>query len=360
MPVDKNNIEDNEITLKELIQKLQEWVSFLFKKWKIIVPIGILGAALGVAYSFIKKDLYVADLTFVLEDSKSSPLGSYAGIASQFGIDLGGSSGSGVFSGENIIEFLRSRLMIEKTLLTEVELGGEKISLMEFYLRNTEIGKLWRKKPELAKLNFPPQLDRSKSTVLQDSLLNVLYLRINLAHLVVSKPDKKLSFILVKCTSESPIFSKLFTERLVNEATSFYISTKLKRSKANVDKLQATSDSLELLLNRKSYSVAAAEDLNLNPARRSATVGTELAMRDKVVLQTMYGEVVKNLELSKMAMAQETPIIQIVDRPILPLKKERYGKLKGLLTGGILAGFLAVLWIVIRRMYRNIMDVPGN
>ncbi len=55
-----------------------------------------------------------------------------------------------------------------------------------------------------------------------------------------------------------------------------------------------------------------------------ASIGSELAMRDKTVLQTMYGEVVKNLEISKIAMAQETPIIQIVDMPILPLEKTKW------------------------------------
>ncbi|WP_261387554.1 hypothetical protein [Chitinophaga pinensis] len=36
-------------------------------------------------------------MTFVLEDTKSGGLGAYAGLASQFGIDIGGGGGMGIF-----------------------------------------------------------------------------------------------------------------------------------------------------------------------------------------------------------------------------------------------------------------------
>ena len=152
------------------------------------------------------------------------------------------------------------------------------------------------------------------------------------------------------------IFSKKFTERLVKEATDFYIQTKLQRSKVTVDKLQMKADSIELLLNRKTYSLAESQDLNLNPARSMAGIRTELAARDKLVLQTIFGEVVKNLELSKMAMAQETPIIQIVDRPVLPLKKNQTGIIKGIVIGGFLAGFATVFVLMLKRTYKLIMN----
>jgi hypothetical protein len=40
-------------------------------------------------------------------------------------------------------------------------------------------------------------------------------------------------------------------------------------------------------------------------------------------------------------------LIQVIDRPILPLKKERFGKAKGLLIGEVL-GFLVVLGLIVK------------
>jgi hypothetical protein len=45
-------------------------------------------------------------------------------------------------------------------------------------------------------------------------------------------------------------------------------------------------------------------------------------------------------------------LIQVIDQPILPLKKEKFGKAKGIVMGGFLAGFLVVLWLIVRRLLR--------
>jgi len=348
---------DDQVSMKELIMGIGAWWRYLLSKWLTIVIMGVVGAGLGLTYAFFEKVDYVAELTFVLEDSKSgSPLAAYAGLASQFGIDLGGLSSSGVFEGDNLLEFLKSRLMIEKTLLSPVTVNNQKKSLADLYTEIYELDKKWAKNPDLKDIHFPLGLPRSKFSLKQDSLLNVLQEKIVKKHLLVEKPDKKLSFVAVTCTSRDQIFSKSFTERLVREATDFYVITKTKRSQVNVDKLQVTADSLELLLNRKTYSLAELKDLNQNPARQVANVSSEVQTRDKMVLQTIYAEVIKNLEISKMSMAQETPVVQIVDSPILPLNEDKIGKVKGILIGGFLAGFFTVMWLTVRRLYRQLMS----
>lgn len=348
---------DGQVSIKELIMGIGAWWRYVLSRWLIIVIVGLVGAGLGLTYAFFEKVNYVAELTFVLEDSKSgSPLAAYAGLASQFGIDLNGFSSSGVFEGDNLLEFLKSRLMVERTLLSPVTVNNEKKSIADLFIEIYELDKKWAKDPDIKGVHFPLDLPRSKFSLKQDSLLNVLQEKIVKKHLLVEKPDKKLSFVAVKCTSRDQIFSKSFTERLVKEATDFYIITKTKRSQVNVDKLQVTADSLELLLNRKTYSLAELKDLNLNPARQVANVRSEVQTRDKIVLQTIYAEVIKNLEISKMSMAQETPVVQIVDSPILPLDEDKTGKVKGILIGGFLAGFFIVMWLTLRWLYRQLMS----
>lgn len=347
--------QEDEVTLKSIILKIQEWVKYLLSKWIVIFLAGVICAGLGFFYAYRAKVNYRAKLTFVLEDSKQGGVGSYANLASQFGIDLGGSTSSGVFAGDNIMGFMMSRLMVERTLLYPINVNGKVMSLADFYLKFNHIKDKWANDPLMKNFSLPPTNDRSTFTLQQDSVLNTIYEGILKGNLKIEKPDKKLSFIAVQCTSPNETFSKKFTEILVREATQFYIDTKIKRSKSNVDKLQAKADSLELLLNRKTYSAARAQDINMNPARRTATVNLELDTRDKMVLQTMYGEVLKNLEISKMSMAEETPVIQIIDTPILPLEKVKFGKLKGLIMGGLLGGILATLYFLSKRIFADIM-----
>ncbi len=357
-PIKQDSGWESELTLKTLILKIKAWISFLFSKKYTILIVGLLGGGLGLGYALLKKPAYVAELTFVVEDGKGSMLGAYAGIASQIGIDMPSETGmSGVFSGDNVIEFLQSRLIVEKALMTAVKAGdGKQTTLADIFIDANELREGWKGKPGLEGLHYPPGLQRENFSLKQDSIIKVLYDKITKDNLDVTKPDKKLGFIAVKCSSVDERFSKYFTDNLVKEATNFYIRTKTQRSKTNVDKLQATADSIEHLLNKQSYAIARKMDINQNPAKALATVTTELGVRDKMVLQTMFGEVLRNLEVSKMAMARETPVIQIVDTPSFPLKIEKLGKAKGIVIGGILAGFFICVWLIIRKLYKNIME----
>jgi hypothetical protein len=40
--IENSNIDNEEISLKELIIKIKDWISFLMSKWKSIIVIGII------------------------------------------------------------------------------------------------------------------------------------------------------------------------------------------------------------------------------------------------------------------------------------------------------------------------------
>ena len=65
-------------------------------------------------------------------------------------------------------------------------------------------------------------------------------------------------------------------------------------------------------------------------------------------------KLVKQTEMAKVALRKETPLIQVIDQPILPSKKEKFGKAKGIVLGGILAGFLIVLVLIVRRILKEL------
>jgi uncharacterized protein involved in exopolysaccharide biosynthesis len=60
--------------------------------------------------------------------------------------------------------------------------------------------------------------------------------------------------------------------------------------------------------------------------------------------------------MAKVTLLRETPLIQLIDRPTLPLKKDKPGKAKSLLIGGILAGFLTILYLIVRILLKQVMQ----
>jgi uncharacterized protein involved in exopolysaccharide biosynthesis len=348
--------EQDEISLKELIQKIQEWIAYLKTQWKLIIGIAALGGIIGFAYASFQKPTYLANTTFVLEEDKGGGGGGALGLASSFGFDLGG-GGGGLFTNSNIIELMKSRLVVEKTLLNPVQVAGKEISLADYYVQINKLKEGWAKKPALANINFPINADRTKFSLVQDSILQTISAGLIKANLVIAQKDKKVSIISLTVKSESELFSKLFCEQLLKETSDFYIETKSKKSRLNVDILQRQADSIRAELNSAITGVATTSDnvYNLNPAlnvKRTPSIRRQVDVQANTAILT---QLVTQLELSKVSLRKETPLVQLIDRPILPLEKEKVGRLKSLVLGGFLAGFLTVLYLVFGQLYRKMV-----
>jgi len=70
----------------------------------------------------------------------------------------------------------------------------------------------------------------------------------------------------------------------------------------------------------------------------------------------MYGDIVKNLEITRFTKSQEEPIIEIIDEPLMPLEKVQFGKMKGILIGGFLAAFLVTGLLIGRKVLKGVMN----
>jgi hypothetical protein len=354
--MNKQNIANDEISLKELIEKGKEWYDYLISQWKIILLAGIIGAGLGLAYSFIKKPVYTASLSFALEDEKggSGSLGSALGLASSLGLDLGSGGGS-IFTGSNLTELFKSRAMVEQTLMSPVVVDGKAISLAEMYIQNEGWREKWNDKPKFKGIQFLPNTKRKYFTRVHDSILGILYQDLSKTGLVVGQKDKKIAIITIDVSSTNELFSKYFTEALVQEVSDFYVTTKSKKARMNMDILERQTDSIRRELNGAITGVAVANDntFGLNPAmnvRRAPSARRQVDVQANTAILT---ELVKQTELAKVTLRKETPLIQVIDQPILPLKKEKVSKIKGLFFGAILAAFLVLVYLTVRRILRE-------
>lgn len=349
---------DGDISIRELILQVQQWWNYLLSKWLIILILSFMGGIVGFFYAQSLKPVYKANLSFALEDEQGAGgLSSALGIASQFGLDMGGSAG-GAFSGDNLIELMKSRSMVEKALLTPISVQNKTQTLAEYYIDSQGLREKWHDKEELKNIQFVNGSNRDHFLRIQDSLLGVFHKDIIKNNLSVSKLDKKLSIITVSVTSIDENFSKNFCDILVREVSNFYVDTKTKKSVENLQILQHQVDSVKRMLNSAIGGVAYTTDANPNPnpARRMLQVPSQLRQVDVHANQAILIEMLKNLEISKIALRRETPLVQIIDVPRLPLEKIGVGKLKSAIVGAIVFGFLATLVLILIRLYNQIVN----
>ncbi|MBS1590828.1 MAG: hypothetical protein JST07_01820 [Bacteroidetes bacterium] len=320
-----NNIQQpasDEISLKELIDKTKAFFKYLKTKWLQLFIAGLIGGLLGLGYYYIQSPKYTATCTFILEE-KSAGGGGLAGLASSFGFDIGSAMGSSLFAGDNLLEIIPSKNIVEKVLLSKVDSTSNQ-TLADLFLEFTKLKQSWAKKERLANINFAVLPANGQMSLVQDSVLNDIYGKVVKTYLGVDWLRKKASLIKVSVTSKNEKFSKYLTERVVNEAKILYITLKTGTSQTNVNRLQKRADSLYALLNNKSYQAAETQIMNVNPVMKPAIVATEISVRDKTVIATIYAEVMKNLETSKILLSQQTPVIQILDKSEFPLVNGKY------------------------------------
>jgi hypothetical protein len=348
----ETDIQNDEISIAELLQKIKALWAFLLTQWLKISLAGVLGGLIGLGYAWKQPVQYVSKLTFVLEDGKGGG-GGLASLAGQFGIDVGGAGGGSIFSGDNILLFLKSESLIREALFSNYDIEGKK-TIADKYAETNELKSSWAKNEKMGAIDFG-KLSLQTLPRKEDSLLQKISETIINNELSVVKVDKKASFIQVKTTMRDELLSKIFAERLVDIAAKRYISSKTKTKQANVQKLQNKADSLVALLNNRTYTAASTQQqlVDINPALRSAPIAAEISARDKTIAATLYAEVVKNLELSKTLLNQETPVIEMVDQSHLPLEKVKASKSKSLVLGGFLAGFLMVAYLLAARWIRT-------
>ncbi len=327
------------IVLGDVIESIKRFFSYLRSQVILITLCAIVGLVLPLIYRALQKPAYAASTTFILEE-KSAGGGGLAGIASQVGLDLGSlGSGSSLFTGDNILDIIKSRVIIEKVLLTPIS-GNTGKTLADLYVEFSGLGERLPAPVSFASLG--------EHSVYQDSVLYVMYEQIAKKNVSVDRLNKKGSIFKIVTVSQNQVFSKNFAERLLKETTTYYVNVKTSTAAANVKRLQARGDSLLRVLNAKSYNAASFQILDPNVAYKSMSVPAEVSSRDKSIVFSIYAEVTKNLEMSRIALVSQTPVIQLLDVPKYPLMDDRKSYLflgfAGLFAG-LLVGFFLCLYL---------------
>jgi hypothetical protein len=351
----------DEISLRQVLYKLKASFAFLLSRILLILVFAVLGGILGLGYAYKKTPKYVGRLTFVVEEEKSSGLGlsGAMGLASTLGIDLGGGA-SGVFSGANLMEFMKSRLIIEKALLSSNTIDGKKQTLADYYLQATN--KDLADGISATGTIFPENVKRETLSFKQDSLLGVLYKNIAGTDGIfrVYQVDKKIGIITVETKFFREEFAKKFTEAVVKEVSDFYIETKSKKARQNYEILLRQTDSVRNELNLAITGVASSTEntFNLNSAMalpRATGLKRQVDVQANTAILT---QLVANLEMAKVTLRKETPLIQIIDTPILPLPKEAIGKIMGGMEGALLGICLIIGFLLVNRWSKRYFAQP--
>ena len=339
----------DDITLKELLRIFSEYKSEIWSRKKLIFIAVLISCVFALLLSKVIDSKYQADITFVVQSpaAESSSLSNIGNIASSFGFNIG--SPEGTFSQANVMELFKSRRIIESTLLKSADINDKKnILLIDYYtnVKNLRNSSEWIDE-KIDNLDFKIRTNK------RDSIISLFWNNIVENNLEVSFNSTDASIITLSFIFQDQYFAKVFVENIIDEMSKFYVGYNTSQSRNTLEFIQNRADSVYLELKFAEEEYAKVQDINQRIVKASGRLKELQLMRTVQVLNTMYIELVKNLELSKLTLLKETPIIEVMDGPVFPLEDKKIKPLKLIVLFVFLAIFLAIIYIILIKIVKD-------
>jgi len=330
---------DDEITLKDIILKIQEWFSIVWPHKNRIIALSLTIGLMAALYTkFLTKPTYTASYQLFFQE-ESRGLSGAMRLASSFGLGVGSGSAS---SSATVQGYLTSRSNIAHAMTAELENGR----LIERYYAEA-----MEEDEEFAQ-EFNSKFGADQRYT--DSVLTQVALGFNEGILGASFDEESgvLGFSVV--TYDESFTYDLATQLVENTENQFKDWKKEKGLDA-VKAFQKKVDSLEVALDATLRRLGEYQDQNNSLISAVDKMEQMRLTIDMESLKVAYGEYIKGLEMSKAELMNLEGPFKYFDAPIFPLQKDKGSAAKAGIFGSVITGFLLVLFFIGRVEAKNIM-----
>jgi uncharacterized membrane protein len=340
-------IPDDELSPKEVVEKVLVVKTAIFKNWKMILLLPIVGFGIGYAMdTYLKKpNTYEANVVFNLGGgSQASGLGDVAGL-----LGLGNAPDANIFTGENFFYFVKSRPVLERNLMKEVEIHGKKEIFANFYIDSSGIKTSdWEERPDLQKFHFQNN-DIKKLDLNSRIVLNAIVKRAAEATEIASL-DRKSSFIAISTKMENETLAGMWVTTLLKTVEEMYTENQTQKTRKTLRLLQHRADSLASVLGIAEHKLARQMDYSQQIMLPEAKVSANSMERKSTFLQQLYYEAMANAEKMRVSLVREAPLFTEIEGIKVPLdvksedkRNAKIGALAGLMIALIFTYFRTVL-----------------
>lgn len=332
-------VQDDEITLKDIILKIQEWWAIVWPQRTKIIGLSLaIGLVAALYTKFLTKPTYTASYQLFFQE-ESGGLSSAMRLASSFGLGVGGGSAS---SSATVQEFLTSRNNIAHALTAELENGR---LIDRYYAEALE-------ENEEFKVYFESNFGTNQRY--SDSVITEVFKALN-EGVVGATFDEESGVLGFSVTTEDEAFTYDLATQLVQNTEEQFKDWKREKGMDAVRSFQTKVDSLETAIDATLRRLGEYEDQNNSLVSSVDKMKRMRLTIDMEALKVAYGEYIKGLEMSKAELMNLEGPFKYFDEPIFPLEKTKGSAAKAGVFGSVITGFLLVLFFIGRVEAKNIM-----
>ncbi|HRH99436.1 MAG TPA: hypothetical protein PK006_00165 [Saprospiraceae bacterium] len=338
------------LSFRELVQSLRIYRDAIWKNKLVFISCIFIALSYFVWKALKDYKKFEAQTSFMINENEGG--GSLSSLLGQFGGILG--VGSDQVNLEKILELAKTMRIGQAVFFTQVQANGKTDFLANHMIQEWERVGLWGKVPFYVKenplKNFKFQHSKTDSfSLLENSALKQVHFLFKKMMATSSSEETGIMNITITSGNESIAYHSCNT--LFEKLSNFYIDKTIEKQKETYESLSRKVDSLKQLMSRKEYSLAGIKDSYRSSWLSTEEVPKTLLDRDIKMIQLIYAEAVKNMELASFSLENKTPFIQAIDHPILPLKTNKESLLKNILLGLVLGCLIGAVVITAKTFY---------
>ena len=346
----------------KFVERTKIYLDTLLKNIYWIVLASGITAGISLYLATKQGKFYQCKLTFVLDEENAGNSLDFASITGMYGLTNQSESGA---SSDRIMELFRSNKFLTEELLRTDSTTSK--SLANRVLDNYNKGKFFsqlgfidnwneHEKKEIKQLEDNFQFKSNNYAELTRVEKSVL---LNIIDFLTQKkePVTRISF-----NEDSGIFTLLtrsknhdlsidLTNALYIALSKYYISNKLKKYEEIYQINKIKTDSLRQAMASVQYQLADFEDSNRNLVFSKGKLKQKRLNAELQVVQVLYSEARKQLQISEYSLRQVKPIFQIIDYPAESLMASRQSKKRAVLRGGILGAFAIIGFFLLKKVW---------
>jgi uncharacterized protein involved in exopolysaccharide biosynthesis len=304
-----------------------KYVDIILKRRWLIVQIFIISVTLAVGIALLLPKTYVAVTTILPsfeQTGRLSALSELSGLASSFGIGrLSDGNPTALYP-----EILRSRTFVETIAKKKFksEEFNEPRSLIEI-------------------------LEIEGDTEAED--LDIAYKSIVKGIMQVSL-DKKTNILTLKIETEEPQLSADVANAFIEELNRFNIEVRTSKAKENRIFIEKRLDEAKDALKKAEVELKKFREQNRR-IESSPELQLEYGrlLREVKIQEEIFITLTKEYELAKIDEKEDTPVINVLDKAIPPVHKEKPKRRKIVMIAGMLGLFGGISWVLLLGYLEN-------
>ena len=328
------------------------WQVLKKEKW-LIIGITTLFTIGGAIYAFSLKEEFKSEGKILPEvQSKGGSMGQFAGLAALAGVDLSSAGG-----GDDAIrpdlypDVLKSTPFFLRLFQEKIKDKNNKELLFQTYY-NKEVldGKLNEKDQ---KIKYPKSdnyisFNRQTENNIKD-----------LKGRIVCNYDKKAGVITISVKMPDPVVAANVARFSMNYLTDYIINYRTEKQKRDLDFLVERLNAAKgKYYSNQSKKATYTDQMPLNALRlQSADLQRERIESEYKISSTFYNSLLQKYEEAKLKMQQETPVIKVLEPPVVANLKSEPKKsiilMGSMFFGGIISLILSIL---IKKNYNKILS----